>query len=86
MSRMLAEAETLGADGIVGVRLEMHGYAGGSDIAEFLAAGTAVRSVAKPGSYRGLGGRPFTSDLSGQDFFTLARTGHFPGFVLPITG
>jgi len=80
---MLAEAESLGADGIVGVRLEMHGYAGGSDIAEFLAAGTAVRSVANPGAFQGAGGRPFTSDLSGQDFFTLARTGHFPvAFVL----
>jgi len=83
MGRMLAEAETLGADGIVGVRLEMHGYAGGGDIAEFLAAGTAVRSVSSPGAYRGPGGKPFTSDLSGQDFFTLARTGHFPvAFVL----
>jgi uncharacterized protein YbjQ (UPF0145 family) len=71
------------AAALAGVRLEMHGYAGGTDIAEFLAAGTAVRSVANPGAYRGPGGQPFTSDLSGQDFFTLARTGHFPvAFVL----
>jgi len=34
---------------------------GTSSWAEFLAAGTAVRSVAKPGSYRGPGGRPFTT-------------------------
>ena len=83
MSRMVAEAEAVGADGIVGVRLEMQMYPGGQEMMEFLAAGTAVRSHANPGQFRGPGGRPFTSDLSGQDLFTLIRTGHFPvAFVL----
>ncbi len=83
MNRMIAEAETLGADGIVGVRLDLQMYVGGQEVMEFLAAGTAVRSRANPGQFRGADGRPFTSDLSGQDLFTLIRTGHFPvAFVL----
>src|SRR5579884_1629513 len=44
MSRMEAEADVLGADGIVGVRLEVEFKEWGSDIAEFLAVGTAVKA------------------------------------------
>ena len=83
MSRMATEAAALGADGIVGVHLDMQMYAGGQEVMEFLAAGTAVRSRTRPGEFRGPDGRPFTSDLSGQDMYTLLRTGHFPvAFVL----
>jgi uncharacterized protein YbjQ (UPF0145 family) len=83
MSRMVTEAQTLGADGIVGVRLEIQMYAGGQEVMEFLAVGTAVRSQTRPGEHRAPDGRPFTSDLSGQDLYTLLRTGHFPvAFVL----
>lgn len=83
MSRMIHEAVLLGADGIVGVRLELNSFAGGPEIMEFLAVGTAVRSAANPGAYRGPDGRPFTSDLSGQDFFTLGKAGLFPvSFVM----
>src|SRR5215471_10023478 len=42
MSRMEAEASSLGADGIVGVRLEVEMKEFGNDIAEFIAVGTAV--------------------------------------------
>src|SRR5438270_4638075 len=42
MTRMEAEADQLGADGIVGVRLEIEFKEFGSDIAEFIAVGTAV--------------------------------------------
>src|SRR5664279_3133950 len=45
MARMEAEADTLGADGIVGVRLEYRHYTWGDDLLEFMAVGTAVRSV-----------------------------------------
>ncbi len=76
--RMEAEAAELSADGIVGVRIEMKMYAWGQFVAEFVAIGTAVRSVTHPGQYRAPNGRPFTSDLSGQDFYTLCRAGHFP--------
>jgi uncharacterized protein YbjQ (UPF0145 family) len=83
LTRMRAEAAALGADGIVGVNLAIHMYAWGQDVLEFVAEGTAVRSTAAPGSFRLPDGGPFTSDLSGQDFFTLLHGGHFPvAFVL----
>jgi len=83
MSRMIHEATLLGADGIVGVKLNLNSFVGGASHMEFLAVGTAVRSVANPGVYRAPDGRPFTSDLSGQDFFTLVKAGLFPvSFVL----
>src|SRR6059058_6508015 len=42
MTRMEAEANELGADGIVGVRLEIDFKDFGNDLAEFVAVGTAV--------------------------------------------
>lgn len=78
MRRMEAEATELGADGIVGVRIEMKMYAWGESVAEFVAIGTAVRSTTHPGEYRAPNSRPFTSDLTGQEFYTLCRAGHFP--------
>src|SRR5947209_1383300 len=70
MSRMEAEADQLGADGIVGVRLDIEFKEFGSDLAEFIAVGTAVKADDPPptGSWRNAHNKPFTSDLSGQDF------------------
>lgn len=82
MERMTAEAEELGADGVVGVRLQVKGFERASHVAEFLAVGTAVRHRHETG-HLPAHGRPFTSDLSGQDFWTLLRTGAKPlGLVL----
>lgn len=82
MSRLVEEADLLGADGIIGVRLEVTIQSWESELAEFVAVGTAVR--ARNGkSYRNPQGRPFTSDLSGQDFWTLLRAGYLPvGLVM----
>ncbi|MGH9044171.1 MAG: heavy metal-binding domain-containing protein [Acidimicrobiales bacterium] len=82
MTRMEEEAEQLGADGVVGVRLDVNYYEWGSDAAEFIALGTAVK--AEDGrSYLNKLGKPFTSDLSGQDFWTLMQTGYTPqGLVM----
>ncbi|HEX4106892.1 MAG TPA: heavy metal-binding domain-containing protein [Solirubrobacteraceae bacterium] len=82
MTRMEEEADQLGADGIVGVRLEVGRGDWGADMAEFIAVGTAVKH--REGVlHRAPSGRPFTSDLSGQDFWTLLRTGHRPvGMVM----
>jgi uncharacterized protein YbjQ (UPF0145 family) len=82
MTRMEEEADQLGADGIVGVRLEIGRYDWGQDMAEFIALGTAIKH--RGGElHRAPNGRPFTSDLSGQDFWTLLRTGHRPvGMVM----
>ncbi len=78
LERMTVEAEHLGADGIVGVQLSLNMYAGGQEVMEFLATGTAVRSAAHPGAYKAPTGRPFTSDLSGRDFYKLLRAGWLP--------
>src|SRR5580700_597891 len=66
MGRMEAEADALGADGIVGVRLEIELKEFGNDLAEFVAVGTAVSSE-DGGNWRNDEKKPFTSDLSGQD-------------------
>lgn len=83
MTRMEAEADVLQADGIVGVRLEAKFYDWGKHSAEFIAIGTAVSAEDEPGSWRNRSGKPFTSDLSGQDFWTLAQAGYAPvGMVM----
>ncbi len=90
MSRMEAEAELLGADGVVGVRLDVNFYDWGKHSAEFIAIGTAVSAdraapgtEGSPASWRTDAGKPFTSDLSGQDFWTLVRAGYAPlGLVM----
>jgi uncharacterized protein YbjQ (UPF0145 family) len=82
MTRMEEEADALGADGVVGVRLDIGRYEWGADLAEFIAVGTAVRH--RGGElHRAPNGRPFASDLSGQDFATLLRAGYRPvGLVM----
>jgi uncharacterized protein YbjQ (UPF0145 family) len=88
MGRMEEEAKTLGADGVVGVRLDVELKEFGADIAEFIAVGTAVKAepdAAGGGvtNWRNNKGLPFTSDLSGQDFWTLIRAGYAPlGMVM----
>ena len=82
MTRMEEESDALGADGVVGVRLEIGRYEWGENLAEFLAVGTAVRS--RDGeSHRTAAGKPFTSDLSGQDLYLLRTAGYRPvGLVM----
>ncbi len=82
MTRMEAEADMLGADGIVGVRLDVEFKDFGNDVAEFIAVGTAVKAE-DGGQWRNNKSQPFTSDLSGQDFWTLIRAGYAPlGMVM----
>jgi uncharacterized protein YbjQ (UPF0145 family) len=82
MTRMEEEADQLGADGVVAVRLDVSRRDWGGDLAEFVAIGTAVRH--REGKlHRAANGRPFTSDLSGQDFYTLLSAGYRPlGLVM----
>src|SRR5256886_1034882 len=82
MTRMEEEADQLGADGVVGVRLDIGRYEWGAELAEFIAVGTAVKH--RGGElHRAANGRPFASDLSGQDFSTLLRSGYRPvGLVM----
>jgi uncharacterized protein YbjQ (UPF0145 family) len=57
-------------------------YQLGANTAEFIAIGTAIRH--REGEhYRNAKGKPFQSDLSGQDFWLLIRAGYRPvGFVM----
>jgi uncharacterized protein YbjQ (UPF0145 family) len=79
IGRMVAECAQLGGHGVVGVSLTMGNFAAGG--LEFKAIGTAVRA---PGAMRLK--RPFTSDLSGQDFAKLIGDGAVPvGLALGIS-
>jgi uncharacterized protein YbjQ (UPF0145 family) len=85
MVRMEEECDALGADGIVAVRLAVNIHAWGTNVIEFVAIGTAVKneSAKSPNGFRTPEGKPFTSDLSGQDFWTLLHAGYRPvGFVM----
>ena len=82
MNRMEEEADQLGADGIIGVRLDVNLHAWGQGMLEFMAVGTAVKH-AGGGNFKNAAGKPFQSDLSGQDFWTLVRAGYRPvGFCM----
>lgn len=78
MERMRTEAADMGADGVVGVRLTVKRMEWDSKVLEFVAIGTGiVHSSGHPG-FKGPHGQPFTSDLSGQDFWTLLQSGYRP--------
>jgi len=81
MTRLEAEAAALGADGVVGINLTIGMQQWGENLAEFLAIGTAVKSTSE--SFLTPQGKPFTSDLSGQDFWVLIKSGYRPlAFVM----
>jgi uncharacterized protein YbjQ (UPF0145 family) len=78
LDRMTAECAALGGHGVVGVTLTIGTFPAGG--LEFKAIGTAVRGPGPPLA------RPFTSDLSGQDFAKLFVDGWMPaGLVLGIS-
>jgi uncharacterized protein YbjQ (UPF0145 family) len=78
MARMRAEAKDMGADGIVGVRLTVKRMEWDSKVLEFVAIGTGIVHAAGHEGFKGPKGEPFTSDLSGQDFWTLLQSGYRP--------
>ncbi|WP_266168700.1 heavy metal-binding domain-containing protein [Dyella subtropica] len=78
MSRMREEAKGMSADGIVGVELTVKRMEWDSNILEFIAIGTGVVHAQGHQGFKGPKGQPFTSDLSGQDFWTLLQAGYRP--------
>ena len=78
MSRMRAEAKAMGADGIVGVKLTIKRMEWDHHMLEFMALGTGVVHAAGHEGFRAHDGGPFTSDLSGQDFWSLLHSGYRP--------
>jgi uncharacterized protein YbjQ (UPF0145 family) len=89
LDRMTAECEELGGHGVVGVRLTIGAFPAGG--LEFKAIGTAIRApgVGPVSTWQHRGSRPkrpFTSDLSGQDFTKLIMKGWVPaGLALGIS-
>ena len=78
IARMTHECAELGGHGVVGVSLSIGAFPAGG--LEFKATGTAVRAPGPPLA------RPFTSDLSGQDFAKLFLDGWVPvGLALGIS-
>ena len=78
MARMKEEARDMGADGIVGVRLTVKRLEWDNNVLEFMAIGTGVVHAKGHEGFKGVAGGPFTSDLSGQDFWTLLQAGYRP--------
>jgi uncharacterized protein YbjQ (UPF0145 family) len=78
ITRMENEAALLDADGIVGVRMEITKRDWAEDLLEFIFIGTAVRARDQTHRIRPAHGMPFSSDLTGQDFFKLHLAGFLP--------
>ena len=87
LSRCFQEAQAIGADAVIGMRIQerlitmgQHGKGGddGDEVIEFTVFGTAVRApwiTHAPGS-------PVITDLNGQDLWALAQDGFEPcGFL-----
>jgi uncharacterized protein YbjQ (UPF0145 family) len=77
LSRLEQEAALLKAHGVIGVRLTTRDYEWGQNLLEYTAIGTAIRLDNTPPPQR-----PFLSDLSGQDFWTLLQAGYYPDGVV----
>jgi len=76
------EADTLGASGVVGVRLTLSTTDWTRKSVEFLPSARRWQppTVRTGGTDHGV---PFTSDLSGREFWTLIQAGYRPlGFVM----
>jgi uncharacterized protein YbjQ (UPF0145 family) len=78
MARMRAEATAMGADGIVGVKLTIKRLEWDQHLLEFIALGTGVVHGDGHKGFRAHDGGPFTSDLTGQDFWSLLHSGYRP--------
>ncbi|MBJ7609188.1 MAG: heavy metal-binding domain-containing protein [Candidatus Dormibacteraeota bacterium] len=70
--RMERHAQSVGGQGVVGMKLDVRIHRGGENLAEFVAIGTAVASPTTRAP------RLWLSDLSGQDLYLLVRAGYQP--------
>ncbi len=75
LGRLLEEAQTCGADAVLGVRIEQGSHDWAPGAIEFIAVGTAARL---PEPMRDAGGKTVLSDLSGQEFVQLCEAGMRP--------
>jgi uncharacterized protein YbjQ (UPF0145 family) len=72
VQRMRQEAALLNAHGVIGVRLKAGKYDWATGLTEFTAIGTAIRVPGRPDTPE-----PFTSDLTGQEFWKLHQAGYW---------
>jgi uncharacterized protein YbjQ (UPF0145 family) len=72
-ARLEQEAELLGADAVVGLRLTVGSHDWAAGAIEYVAVGTAVRIDGAEQAER-----PALTDLSGQDYWKLWQAGHRP--------
>lgn len=90
LGRLLAQAEDLHADGVVGVGIRVVALDGGERVS-VTAQGTAVRTRADAeglvdGHWRTDSTGPFTTTLSGRDIWLLVETGYRPlGIALGVS-
>jgi uncharacterized protein YbjQ (UPF0145 family) len=77
LGRLEQEARLLHAHGVIGVRFDARDYDWGANMIEYIAIGTAIRLPDVPPPPR-----PFLSDLSGQEFWTLLQAGYYPAGVV----
>src|SRR2546426_6777560 len=77
LGRLEQEAALLKAHGVIGVRFTRRSYEWGQNLLEYTAIGTAIRLENTPPPQR-----PFLSDLSGQEFWTLLQAGYYPAGVV----
>jgi uncharacterized protein YbjQ (UPF0145 family) len=77
VNRLAQEAKLLGAHGVIGVRLKLGNYDWSANLVEFTAIGTAIRIPGRKPS-----AEPFTSDLSGQEFWQLHQAGYWPRTIV----
>jgi len=73
LKRLEAEATLIHAHGVIGVRFTRRNYEWGQNLLEYTAIGTAITLPDTP-----VPSRPFLSDLSGQEFWTLLQAGYYP--------
>lgn len=77
LGRLKEEAERVGANAVIGVHVTRVRYDWGADLIEFNTIGTAVQMDDAP-----LGRGPALTNLSGQDFWKLFRSGYWPRGVV----
>lgn len=83
LERLQNEAALLGADGVIGVHIKRAEFTWAQNVTEFTAVGTAIRI---PGCVKPVTKRkytlPFTSTLSGQEFWQLYESGYWPAGIV----
>jgi uncharacterized protein YbjQ (UPF0145 family) len=76
LDRAADQADDLGADGVVSLRLKIGSYEWAPNMAEFVAIGTAVRQTEPAAA--STAAEPFVTDLTGQEVWTLRQAGYRP--------